>query len=293
MKFNDVLPEGSEYITLGKKVFHAGERFPETDLFDEFHYGDYVYVFSKKVGKTWTWSVNVKNQQKTSYGEILESINNIPVSYIGYAFQNCKNLIETPKIPDSIMNMDYAFAGCESLIKINNLPNNITSLYQTFSNCTSLIEVPKIPNSVTSMVETFFNCRSLVKINGLSNGLINLFGAFGNCASLTTAPEIPDSVIDMNQSFYDCKSLMGDITIPKYTVDLRFAFKGCVSLNTITFENSNQDITNIFNNDTTVKIKGLSKEAEIQAKRICPNIRVRTEKQSKLSEFLESDEPQK
>ncbi len=148
-------------------TYTAGQEFPETpQILDMYIYGDYVYVYSatwmmppnRSDNTTYSkwgyagdkdfgnnhyegWQVGIASDfTKTSYGEILESINGKPVMSMEYTFDGLTNLTAAPTIPGTVVNMFYTFAGCESLkgaITINATPTK-------YSACLSGTQVTQI-----------------------------------------------------------------------------------------------------------------------------------------------------
>ena len=97
--------------------------------------------------------------------EIVESINDIPVTKINdYAFSMCHKL-ESVAIPDSVTTIgNFAFDLCSSLIEIS-IPDSVTDIgYCAFMACTALESII-IPAGVTTIdYATFSGCKSLAEI---------------------------------------------------------------------------------------------------------------------------------
>ena len=156
-------------------------------------------------------------------GEVIEnSISNL--------FNNCTNLINVPKIPSSVTNMDYTFYGCTSLVNAPVIPSSVTIMKGTFSGCTSLINAPVIPSTVTSMDSTFYNCTSLVNAPIIPSTVTSMWSTFSGCTSLVNAPVIPSSVTIMNATFLGCTSLVNAPVIPNSVTRMFGTFRNCESL---------------------------------------------------------------
>ena len=113
----------------------------------------------------------ITSKEKTSYGEILSYINNMPVVSINYLYNGCSNLLVAPEIPETVTAMAYTFSGCTKLTKAPKLPSRLIYMDNTFGKCTSLITAPEIPSTVSSLTSVFSNCTSLrgdVVINSVS-----------------------------------------------------------------------------------------------------------------------------
>lgn len=124
---------------------------------------DYKYILDDD---DLTAGVEVVDTNKSSYGEILETIIVDNITYtvtnmIG-CFNNCTNLTEAPKIPDNVIYMYECFNNCFSLIRAPELPPGIIDIDRCFANCSSLIYPPsEIPSSVNNMSRCFMACKRL------------------------------------------------------------------------------------------------------------------------------------
>ena len=138
-----------------------------------------------------TWSVRVLNANKSSYGEIVNSINNAPVENLSYTFSGLDRLSTSPQIPAGIKVMVSTYYDSP----IRNAPdishcNSLITLRNAFGgthivSCENLI----IPNSVVDMNTTFVSC------------------------GLEIAPVIPENVLYMTNTFANCPNLSGTVTI--------------------------------------------------------------------------------
>lgn len=233
--------ETSEYTYTELK---AGEKFPETvSNGDVYIYGDYEYRYNQYYeydNSAWVdnteqngWGVTVLDRTKTSYREILTSINGKNITSLYKTFRFCKELIEAPTIPNGVTNMDYTFGGCHKLTKAPIIPSQIEKLQGTFYYCAKLEKAPTIPNSVKDMLATFSGCLSLKIIEDLPDNLENMESTFYNCSSLISVNGIPDTVTNMKTTFYGCTSLVSIDKIPNGVTDLLMTFKNCTSLKTV------------------------------------------------------------
>lgn len=132
--------------------------------------GDYHYSHSN--GNF--YATDVIDTTKTTYGPLL------PITtHMIQTFENCSNLIVSPKIPNSVTNMSSCFYLCSSLVTTPVIPGSVTNMYNTFAYCEALTSAPIIPNSVTNMSGCFKNCTSLkgnIIINNLpTNGSTGIF----------------------------------------------------------------------------------------------------------------------
>ncbi|MGN1457083.1 MAG: leucine-rich repeat protein [Acutalibacteraceae bacterium] len=228
------IPESGVYTKSDGTVLLAGSAFPDTpDTGDTYEYGDYIYKYNKycNYNNQWYvsasqngWGVKVKNQEKSSYGEVLSAIVGKPVTVMTFAFNNCTSLATAPTIPDSVKVMKGTFWRCTFLTTAPEIPDSVEVMTSTFYGCTSLTTAPTIPDSVKDMDLTFYGCTSLTTAPTIPDSVKDMDSTFFDCTSLTTAPEIPDSVEVMTSTFGDCTSLTGTITINANPADYGSCF---------------------------------------------------------------------
>lgn len=190
------------------------------------------------------YGVRVKDDTLTEYGKMLGDVDGIKIVMLNSlatntrigTFQNCKNLIKAPELPEGVTDMFQSFYGCTSLIEAPKIPNSVTDMYATFENCsslqvapeipnkvkylnrtfsrcTNLIKAPEIPDSVEIMDRTFLGCTKLKEAPSIPEGVANMEGTFSGCTELIKAPEIPSSVEKIQNIFQNCKKISGEIKI--------------------------------------------------------------------------------
>lgn len=94
--------------------------------------------FYGPITKNKGWCVEeVADKTKTSYPE-LTALDGHPVMVMNKTFKDCVNMVEAPKIPDTVIFMDYAFAACSSLSVISEIPSGVQYMNYTFTYCSSL-----------------------------------------------------------------------------------------------------------------------------------------------------------
>ena len=188
-------------------MFERAGEIPPDDIqtMDVYLYGDYVYIYNYTdyFGRTYEgWTAQTFDKSKTSYGELLNSINGEKLNNLNGTFYNCRQLTTAPRIPSGVTELYGTFANCESLITPPTIPSNVTSLDSAFTNCTNLSTVPQIPD-----------------------GVINMNSTFEQCKKITTVPTIPESVNNLAATFWGCDKLTGTITInANPTVDYNYCF---------------------------------------------------------------------
>ena len=269
LNHSGVIPAGATYTTgrvwdeeewmwidTNATTYTEGDTFPETvSTGDLYKYGDYKYLYNgyfcdgeyDEIDENQNgWNVCAIDKNKTTYGEILESINNKPLVSVVYAFASCKSMTTAPTIPNSVTNMEYAFYYCEALTTAPAIPNSVTNMNTAFSNCKSLTIAPIIPSGVTTLSNTFEYCQALTVIPILPEGVIDIDYVFFGCKSLKTYPGseegdgelsnyiIPSTVESMHGAFLTCESLVVAPNLSKAVkvTSLGQTFEGCTSLTT-------------------------------------------------------------
>lgn len=233
-------------------VYRPGDELPETVSFgDVYVYGDYEYRYQQYCNGTWKsdveivgWGVRVIDNTKTSYGEMLSSINGQPITSLRGTFQHCKALEIAPTLPTDghITDMHFAFCWCENLTVAPAIPNGVIDMSSSFTDCYKLVATPNIPDTVTNLWGAFSRCTSLTTINKLPNNTTDMCLTFNKCTALVDLSEviIPDGIYDMQRTFQDCTSLTTAPIIPSSVITLYETFKNCTSLTgTITINTNN------------------------------------------------------
>ena len=235
LNHSGIIPEGASYTTANGITYNAGDEFPQTSFGDIYIYGDYEYRYKISYDyptMMWDvdipqngWGVRVLSDTKTSYGTILESINNQPIISVRGTFFGCESLTIAPKIPNGVIDMTGAFKRCISIKTAPQIPYGVTNLSNTFDWCDSLITAPQIPNTVTNLNSTFYLCQNLTAMPKIPNSVIYMEYTFFQCTSLSTVSEIPSSVMDIDNSFNHCEGLVDIVKIPCHLNNTSFV--GC------------------------------------------------------------------
>ena len=175
---------------------------------------------------------------------------------------NCNAIIETTNntlirgcqnttIPNSVTSIgEGAFASCDFLTSIT-IPESVTSIGdEAFYDCIGLTSIT-IPNSVTSIGEgAFASCYGLTSIT-IPNSVTSIGSwAFLNCCVLTSIT-ISNSVTSIGNGAFSWCSSLTSITIPYSVTTIgKGALKGCDKLDTIIIENTPENITFDFANNS-------------------------------------------
>lgn len=243
------VPTGCTYTTADGTILNAGDAMPETVLEgDIFTTEDYTYTYGSG-----GWAVKVNDTTKTTYGSLLSTVNDAPVTSMQKAFYGCSNmtfapgipgtvqnlqraffdctsLTQAPAIPEGVTDMSYAFRGCTKLTEAPVLPSTVTNLDTAFYNCTALTQAPVLPASVTNLRITFYGCKLLTQAPVIPANVTNMEGTFYGCTALVAAPELPAGVTTLKSAFYNCSALTTAPVIPEQVTDMSYAFFDCTAL---------------------------------------------------------------
>ena len=86
------------------------------------------------------WWVQVVDTDKSSYGQILESICDVPVTSMNYTFWSCDNLVDASNIhiPSGVVEARECFWNCYNLTTAPELVSSLKDISYMFASCTSL-----------------------------------------------------------------------------------------------------------------------------------------------------------
>lgn len=170
------------YANLNTSTFY--DVMPETVsdgdiyLFEDYLYiyntssnGWYVHLATNDFGiTTYVPDYPVKDRNQTSYGSILEYINNIPITNLSHTFENCTSLTDLSDIviPSSIFCVNSTFKGCTNLTTAPVIPNSnqLYEFYSVFEGCTSLTGNVTINSNPTSVSYAFEGTVKPITITG-------------------------------------------------------------------------------------------------------------------------------
>lgn len=181
------------------------------------------------------------------------------------SFENCRNLVKGPNIPETVSNLSECFKNCVSLSQAPSIADGVSTMYGTFYGCTQLTVGPKIPSTVTSMQYCFYNCTSLVIPSDIPNGVANISNCFRGCSSMTSAPLLGQNVSLMNGCFQGCTALVSGPDIPDSVTNLSNAFSGCSTLTTVGHMPSSlsRATSNVFTGCASLYNAGIWREASL------------------------------
>ena len=147
---NKVIPDGAYYISMDAEtgVPTIQNEVPETvNEGDIYVYGDYMYVNMADLGG---WAVflateesfgmfgvtetladyPVTDKNQTSYDQILETVNGVPVTVLYATFNGCAELEEIPAVPKSVMMSIASFIGTPALKSNTNIYSYNAGIYE-------------------------------------------------------------------------------------------------------------------------------------------------------------------
>lgn len=239
--------EGCIYIMEDGTVRMAGEYMPaKPSRGDEYITREYTYKYGYYYSKTFIvkwldfsqpqldgWGVKVNDQTKTHYAPLEASINGAPLVSIRDCFYKCENLIQSPEIPDSVMDMVQAFSRCTSLVTVTNLPRKMLWSEYAFSYCTALTKTPAFPDGLESMSCLFSCCTALVEVMDIPDSVRDMSSTFYGCTALKTAPKLPNGITCISSTFSGCTALTQAPEIPASVVEMNTTFSGCTGLSTL------------------------------------------------------------
>ena len=183
------------------------------------------------------WSVILRkdSMNKTTVDELCGSIYGMPLVEMtstflaqGSIYNNNlvgSKIIESPKIPASVVYMDATYGGCDNLTRPPVIPANVTYMHQTFAGCIRLTSAPIIPSGVTNVNNTFYGCTRLDEAPVIPSGVETLMGTFAGCTSLTSAPIIPSGVTIVSDLFKGCTSLIEAPMLPSGVTNMNRTFE--------------------------------------------------------------------
>lgn len=235
-----IIEEGCTYVMADGTVLSAGEAMPMTIADgDEYISEDYIYKHgysydadedSWNTASTGGWSVIAANRAKTTYPELLPRINGASVTDMTYTFYDCRQMEESPSIPESVTGLYGTFYECTSLLVAPAIPDGVTDMGYTFAGCTALKEGPQLPDGVVDIRAIFTGCSALQTVSEIPSTVTNMRWAFANCYKLKKAPDIPNGAVDIAYAFIYCSVISKAPVIPAGVKDMTGTFRGCDSL---------------------------------------------------------------
>ena len=191
-RHDDAIPVDAVYANLNTLTLYSEMPDAPTDG-DMYLYGDYAYRYDPSLNG---WAVGLAtadtgvseyipdyplvDKNQSTYGDILVSINNKPITRMKAVFYNCTNLTTAPAIPSGVTNIEQLFNGCTSLTTAPVIPNSVTNMYGAFHGCTNLTGIVEI-NANPSNYGYCFDGVNMTNITLTgSSTMLNEIGATGN-----------------------------------------------------------------------------------------------------------------
>ena len=222
------MPIQSDFITKDKQVYSNSGKITGT-MYDSYNYlldddwNNYTEVYLNYINNIKDWSTSRRSDGQyglfkgltSKYLPILNLINNQNLTSMKFAFSDCSNLIEIPKMNISIDN------------QISNF-----EIRNAFSDCTAIKKIDISNLTLTS-------CNEIISICGSDSNLEEF-----NAPTITT-----NTVMDMRWAFRSCSSLVS-LDLSKFTFKLDtitkdystyftggYAFNGCTNLQHLDIRN--------------------------------------------------------
>lgn len=273
------IPLGGVYTVAETSEVLIGDgatvMFPtEVKTGDMYAFGTYVYKYNYvgtnvpyvNTEAAWTenisqngWGVKQSAYNINPVSEILDSVNNQPITNMDFTFFGNDYITTVPAIPSTVTSLKNTFNSCELLDLPPDyvIPFGVINMYQTFAECSSLTNAPVIPNSVENMKDTFRNCTSLVVATNVSTSATDISSSYQNCTSLEDISKvsIPATTTSASSMFSGCTSLeyAGDLSIQGNDVAIGSLFKDCINLKTApVIPQTVRAISNTFNGCTSL-----------------------------------------
>lgn len=117
------------------------------------------------------WWVQVVDTDKSSYGQILESICDVPVTSMNYTFFECYYLIDASSIhiPSGVVEAKSCFYGCDNLTTAPELVSSLKDISYMFSYCISLTGDIVVNCEPDSYERCFDNTSNSITLSGSSS----------------------------------------------------------------------------------------------------------------------------
>ena len=177
------IPEGAVYTTASGDIYNAGENFPATvQDGDIYTYEDYEYRYNYSYNYSWVknsniasltgitlsngWGVRVLDTTKSSYKEIINSINGTQIVSMCSTFFNCTSMENAPSIPETVEMMSSTFNACSSLKKAPVIPSGVTNISYAFASNIELAGEVVINANPTIVTDCFNNTQKSITITG-------------------------------------------------------------------------------------------------------------------------------
>lgn len=123
----------------------------------------YSYYYLRNAEYTDGWGVRVRDKNKTSYSQVLESIAGKPIKYLDCTFAGTKVVsLEDFVIPSGVVSLYRAFSWNDTLVTGPHIPETVQYLYFAFYDATAL------KGSLTIDA----NCFEWDEYNGCFNGAV-------------------------------------------------------------------------------------------------------------------------
>ena len=101
------------------------------------------------------------------------------------AFYNCQNLHSVYNISNTVTDISHAFASDNNLLVTPTVPDSVVNMYRAFHDCSNIVTPPVIPNSVTDITQCFEGASRISAIPSIPDSVVQCVAAFKNCVNAT------------------------------------------------------------------------------------------------------------
>ena len=112
------------------------------------------------------WGVRALDMSRSSYPEMLTSVNGKPIKSLSGAFVYCANLTTAPSIPSTVTDVFGIFGVCTKLVSAPAIPSGVKDMDYAFWGCTALTGNVEINANPSTYIDCFSNTEKPIKITG-------------------------------------------------------------------------------------------------------------------------------
>ena len=170
-----LIPDGATYTKADGTTLEGNgtNKFPDTPAKnDKYEEEDYIYTY----GETYSvsgWEVAVKDNTKTSYGQIISKIAGGDLVSMFDTFCYCYSLTVAPEIPSTVIDLTAAFAET-AIVTAPVIPSNVKYMSNTFDTCWALTGTITINANPEKYNDCFYRTTNPIILTGSSTKLAEI-----------------------------------------------------------------------------------------------------------------------
>ena len=151
------------------------------------------------------------------------------------AFYNCQNLHSVYNISNTVTDISHAFASDNNLLVTPTVPDSVVNMYRAFYGCSNIVTPPVIPNSVTDITWCFEGASRMSAIPTVPDSVVQCVAAFKDCANTTnTYGNYINNVTGVDFTFYNTGLDTINMSFPKaYSCGYTFGYCNNLRIATI------------------------------------------------------------